>query len=94
MDTLKNLQHRILHAKYHRAKEYDLDGDRVDTDEFVYDSDISVEDRVPASRGTTLKKPIVERIVEGEVTSAEAVAQRGVEGVEQSQFSLLVVTDF
>jgi hypothetical protein len=61
-NSSKNLQHKILRFRYHRAKEYDLDGDKVDTDEFIYDSDISVEDKVPKSR---LGKASEKRLVKG-----------------------------
>jgi len=61
----KDLQHRILQFKYRRGKEYDLYGDRVDTDEFIYDSDISVEDKVPTSR----QRKFVGRDIKREATS-------------------------
>jgi hypothetical protein len=76
----KDLQHKILRFKYHRAKEYDLDGDKVDTDEFIYDSDVSVEDKVPVSRlGKTLK-----RDVRREVTGDTVADQPGVERIGPS----------
>lgn len=74
----KNLQHKILQFRYHRAKEYDLDGDKVDTDEFIYDSDVSVEDKVSASR---LGKPVDASGMTGDKVP---VGQRGVDRVNPS----------
>lgn len=49
-ETSKKEPQKILRLRYHCLKEYDLEGDRVDTDEFIYDSDVSVEDRVQVPR--------------------------------------------
>jgi len=50
LETSKKEPQKILRLRYRCLKEYDLEGDRVDTDEFVYDSDVSVEDRVQVPR--------------------------------------------
>ena len=74
----KRLQHRILHFKYCRATEYDLDGDRLDTDEFIYDSDVSVEDKVqPSPLAMSLRKQYIKYDNKGQVTRDKEPAQRG-----------------
>ena len=79
----KKLQHRIPQFKYHCWKEYDLDGDRLNTDEFIYDSDISVEDKAPKQRfGKLLEKPSAKRDVMGGVKSDSVTGQRGAERVD------------
>ncbi len=50
LETSTTAPQKILRLRYHCLKEYDLEGDSVDTDEFIYDSDVSVEDRVQVPR--------------------------------------------